>query len=200
MACITLGSKMPLFPPLAPGQSLLRHVQRDHTAPRAVSLEVFEIAADDPEKLPRKVRSQPRPKPTMHLHWALAPGYGRIESEEGKWFAAAKDAGLRDGALQLAARTPRDRCTLTRATRDFADSNPHFGMGAGPAALCCLAQGYGYKVTSAAVWAAYSETLKAAERAGKVAKMKGAIRKLASSFSNGASFVVQILHRELGLP
>jgi hypothetical protein len=120
--------------------------------------------------------------------------------EEGKWFAAAKDAGHLDVALHLASRTPCDPRTLTRAARDFAESNPQFAAGAGFAALDWLAQGYGYEVTSADVWAAYSETMKVAERAGKSAEMKDAIRKLASSHSDGANFVAQVLRRELGLP
>jgi hypothetical protein len=120
--------------------------------------------------------------------------------EEGKWFAAAKEAGHLDFALQRASRTPCDPRTLTRAVRDFAESNPQFAVGAGLAALDWLAQGYGYEVTSADVWAAYSETMKVAERAGKAAEIKGAIRKLASNYSGGGNFVAQVLHRELGLP
>src|SRR4029078_6492406 len=38
--------------------------------------------------------------------------------QEGKWFAAAKDAGLYDKAIALAQRTPCDLRTLTRAARD----------------------------------------------------------------------------------
>jgi hypothetical protein len=40
--------------------------------------------------------------------------------EEGKWFAAAKDARLYDLALDLARRSPCDPRTLVRAARDFA--------------------------------------------------------------------------------
>lgn len=48
----------------------------------------------------------------------LTPGH------EGKWFAAAKDAGLLDEAITLANRTPCDPRTLTRAARAFAEKNP----------------------------------------------------------------------------
>ena len=40
--------------------------------------------------------------------------------EEGKWFAAAKDAKLFDEAVALANARPCDPKTLTRAARDFA--------------------------------------------------------------------------------
>jgi len=51
--------------------------------------------------------------------------------DEGKWFAAAKDAGLFTEALALAGRTPCDPRTLTRAARDYAEKQPAFAVGAG---------------------------------------------------------------------
>ena len=56
----------------------------------------------------------------------LTPG------DEGKWFAAAKDARLFDEAAALANQTPCDPKTLTRAARDFADKNPAFAAYSGP--------------------------------------------------------------------
>ena len=76
--------------------------------------------------------------------------------DEGKWFAAAKEVGLYDEALALARRSPCDPKTLTRAARDFAEQKPAFAVGAGLAALHWLVQGYGYEITGADVWAAYS--------------------------------------------
>lgn len=120
--------------------------------------------------------------------------------DEGKWFAAAKDAGLFVEALALAQRRPCDPKTLTRAARDHADKHPTFTLGAGLLALHWLVQGYGYEITGADVWAAYSSTMKAAERAGKVAEAKESIRRMAASVSTGTTFVARILGRELGLP
>ena len=54
---------------------------------------------------------------------AASPG------EPGKWFAAAKDAGLFDLAIDLATTSPTDPRTLTRAARDFAQKQPEFGHG-----------------------------------------------------------------------
>lgn len=90
----------------------------------------------------------------------LTPG------DEGKWFAAAKDARLFDEAVALANRTPCDPKTLTRAARDFAEKNPAFAVEAGLAALRWLVQGYGYDITSTDVRAAYLHTLTAATNAG----------------------------------
>ncbi len=76
---------------------------------------------------------------------ATAPG------EEGKWFATAKDLKLYDLALELANRTPCDPKTLTRAARDYVDTEPAFALGSAMAALRWLSEGWGYEVP-AAMW------------------------------------------------
>jgi hypothetical protein len=119
--------------------------------------------------------------------------------DEGKWFAAAKDAGLYDEALALASRTPCDPKTLTRAARDYAEKQPAFAVGAGLLALYWLVQGYGYEITSAGVWDAYRSTLAAAERHGSGAEVKERVRRLVVAQGAGARFVTMVLGRELGL-
>lgn len=119
--------------------------------------------------------------------------------EEGKWFAAAKDAGLYEEALALASRTPCDPRTLTRAARDLAGEQPAFAVRAGLLALHWLIEGYGYEITGADVWAAYSETMKAAERGGSVPETRERIRRLVASETFGERFVRKILGRELGV-
>jgi len=109
--------------------------------------------------------------------------------DEGKWFAAAKDAGLYDDALALAGRTPCDPRTLTRAARDYADKQPAFAVGAGLLALHWLVLGYGYEITSADVLDAYRSTLAAAKSLGTVAQVQERIRKLVASDAKGERFV-----------
>ncbi len=118
--------------------------------------------------------------------------------DEGKWFAAAKEAGLYEEALALASRTPCDPKTLTRAARDLADDQPAFATQAGLLAIHWLVQSYGYEITGADVWAAYSSTLKAAEKNGAAAAVRERIKKMVGGESPGG-FVAQILGRELGL-
>lgn len=118
--------------------------------------------------------------------------------DEGKWFAAAKDAGLYDDALALASRTPCDPKTLARAARDFAEKQPAFAVGAGLLSLYWLVQGYGYEITGADVWDAYRATLTAAERHGSSAEVKERVRKLVATEQAGG-FVTKVLGRELGL-
>ncbi len=123
----------------------------------------------------------------------LTPG------DEGKWFAAAKDARLFDEAIALANRTPCDPKTLTRAARDFAETNPAFATEAGLAALRWLVQGHGYEITGTDVWAAYAHTTKAAGNAGRGDTIQARIRALIDSSGAHGGFVASIIGRELGL-
>jgi hypothetical protein len=54
-------------------------------------------------------------------------------------------------AIELANQSPCDPKTLTRAARDFIDTNPVFALEAGLAALRWLAKGYAYEVSGADV-------------------------------------------------
>jgi hypothetical protein len=117
---------------------------------------------------------------------------------EGKWFAAAKEAGLYEEGIALASRTPCDPKTLTRAARDLTEQQPAFAVGAGLLALHWLVQGYGYEITGADVWAAYSSTMKAAEKNGNVAEIRERVKELVAGERPGG-FVARILGREIGM-
>jgi hypothetical protein len=93
------------------------------------------VARKYPHKAPRDV---------------LADLVAATPGDEATWFAAAKEAGLHEEALDLARRTPCDPRTLTRAARDLAEARPAFAVGAGLLALHWLVQGYGYEITGAA--------------------------------------------------
>ena len=83
---------------------------------------------------------------------------------EGKWFAAAKDAGQFDVALELATRSPVDPRTLARAARDFATERPDFAVASGLAALRWISQGAGYDITGTDVLDVYTAVMQAAAR------------------------------------
>ena len=121
---------------------------------------------------------------------AVTPG------EEGKWFAAAKEAGYLDMAAELANQSACDPKTLTRAARDFVNKSPEFALKAGLAAMRWLAASYGYEVNGADVWAAYSHTMTAAEQVGRREEVRERIRALVAN----QGLVAQVLGRELGLP
>ena len=119
--------------------------------------------------------------------------------EEGKWFAAAKHAGLFDEAIAIANRSPCSPQTLTRAARDFAESNPAFAVEAGMAAVRWIADGYGYEITGLDVLNAYSYTMKAAENDGRAEEVDRRIRDLVARESPNVGFVRQVLDRQLAL-
>ena len=118
--------------------------------------------------------------------------------DEGKWFAAAKDAGLYEEAIALASRSPCDPKTLTRAARDLADTQPDFAVRVGLLALHWLTHGYGYDITSADVRAAYSSTMHAAERQGSVAETRERVKQLVANDTPGG-FLASVLRKDLGL-
>ncbi|ATB51305.1 hypothetical protein [Corallococcus macrosporus] len=117
--------------------------------------------------------------------------------EEGKWFAAAKDAGLYEEALGLARQTPCDPKTLTRAAQAFAKTQPAFALEAGLLALHWLVQGHGYEVTSLDVCDAYRATCEAAEQQGASAGARARIRALLAAGGPGRDFVAGALASEL---
>lgn len=127
----------------------------------------------------------------------LADLVASTPGEEGKWFAAAKDAGLQREALTLATRSPCDPRTLTRAARDHLDGAPEFALQAGFLALQWLARGHGYEITGADVWAAYEATLAAARKLGAEARVRQEVRALVSGNGAGAAFLGQVLGKEL---
>jgi len=117
--------------------------------------------------------------------------------EQGKWFAAAKDADLFDEAIELANSTPCSPQTLTRAARDYSASRPTFAVDAGIAALRWMAEGYGYEITSTDVLDAYSHTMKAAENAGRADETKRRVHELVAAETFGERFVTKVLQRHL---
>ena len=120
--------------------------------------------------------------------------------DEGKWFATAKDLKLYELALQLADQSPCEPKTLTRAARDFLESEPAFALGAAMAALRWLNEGWGYEVTTIDVVDAFDLALAAAERL-RIDNVLDQIRVLLDE-RQGASnaFVRQSLSRRLCTP
>ena len=86
----------------------------------------------------------------------------RQPGAQGKWFAAAKEAGLYELAIELVARSPADPRTLTRAAKDYAVERPQFALDAGMAALRWISLGHGYEITSLDVLDAYTALMQAA--------------------------------------
>jgi hypothetical protein len=118
---------------------------------------------------------------------------------EGKWFAAAKDAGLYEEAIELANRSPCDPKTLIRASRDAVTTRPQFAVEAGITALRWLVAGYGYEITGLDVWAAYDQCMKAADLAGCREQATARLRRIVEQDCQRDHYVLKILGPKLGI-
>ena len=134
-------------------------------------------------------KKYPDRSPDSILHDLVASSPGA----EGKWFAAAKDAGQLDLAASLAMRGPTDPRTLTRAARDFAQRKPEFAVACGTAALHWMAAGFGYEIAGSDVLDAYGALADAALATGMERDQLN--RRLRDQFAAvpGHSFVATVL-------
>lgn len=117
--------------------------------------------------------------------------------QEGKWFAAAKHAGLLELAIELANQSPGDPRTLIRAARDYAVEQPAFALSTGTIALRDMACGHGYEITGLDILDAYSAIMLAATAAGvPETEMKERIRALIAA-PQVSKFVSKVLAHHL---
>ena len=86
--------------------------------------------------------------------------------QEGKWFAAAKDLGNLQLALDLAFQGPCEPKTLNRAAEEHLEKHPGFAAGVAVASLKNLCAGHGYEPTTLDVRRAYDLAMQAAEKVG----------------------------------
>lgn len=106
----------------------------------------------------------------------------RTPGDEGKWFAAAKDAKLYDVALDLARKSPVDHRTLLRAVDDFAESQSGFALNCGLIALHWICAGRAYEATMGEVRAIFDGVMKAGEIAGCQDAAMDAVKKILAAF------------------
>ena len=113
--------------------------------------------------------------------------------QEGKWFAAAKDAGFLTEALALARTSPCDPRTLTRASRDFVSTAPDFALDVGLLALHWLVQGAGYEITSVDVVDAYRATVEAAIASSRLSEVVALVQQVLGAGGPRKDFVATTL-------
>lgn len=118
--------------------------------------------------------------------------------EEGKWFAAAKEARPYDLALDFARRSPCDPRTLARAARDFGERLPAFAVEAGVLSLHWIVEGHAYEVAGHEGLEVFSHTMRAAELNGALEKTRERIGQLAGRDTRDG-IVRRSLARELDL-
>ena len=134
-------------------------------------------------------------KPAEEILRDLVAGH---PGTEGKWFAAAKDAGLFEFAIELTTLNPTDIRTLIRAAKEFSGKHPDFSLSSGMAALRWIAKGECYEITGADVLDAYSTVMQAAAAAGiSEDQIKEQIRQLLLPSEVNGPFMAKILKYQL---
>lgn len=103
----------------------------------------------------------------------------KTRGDQGKWFAAAKDAGFLDIALECAELSGVDPSTLVRAARDFCDKEPRFAAVVGLLAIRHLLAGGGYDPQVSEAADAATHLLAAARQIGAVDWARAELGKLA---------------------
>lgn len=113
---------------------------------------------------------------------------------EGKWFAAAKDAGLLELAAGLASYSPTDPLTLSHAARDYAAKEPKFALAAGLSSLQWMARGYGYELIAMDVSQAYQAVLAAGRALGfSDEEIRNLVRAVVATPAATGNFVQRVL-------
>jgi hypothetical protein len=129
--------------------------------------------------------------PHMPRETILRDLFASQPGQEGKWFAAAKDAGFFEVAIELANRSPSDPRTLIRAARGYVAERPEFALAAGMTALRGIAKGWGYDITGIEVLDAYAAVMAAAGAASvDETVVKADVRALISESRGGGGELV----------
>jgi hypothetical protein len=115
--------------------------------------------------------------------------------DSGRWFAAAKDAGFLDLALEFATKGQTDPRTLSRASRDLLEKDARFCLQVGRLAIQRMLQGYGYELTGADVIDAYRRFMAAAEKLGVAAQARNDVRAIALKAKQGGAMFGDTLLR-----
>ena len=139
-----------------------------------------------------------RKYPQIEPKAVLADLVAGTPGDAGKWFAAAKSAGLLAEAAELARQNPCDPKTLTRAARDFAASNPEFARSVGLAALQWQLRGHGYELTAQDAVDALNHTLEAARHNGTEPDTVRSIQLLVDQYPRADRTIIALLRQRLG--
>jgi tetratricopeptide (TPR) repeat protein len=118
--------------------------------------------------------------------------------DPGRWFAAAKDAGHLDLALRFATTGRTDPKTLSRASRDFLESDPGFALRIGRLAVARILAGYGYEITALDLAGAVDHFLAAAERQGVSADAQADLGQMLAAHPETPSFYRAPIMRRIG--
>lgn len=122
--------------------------------------------------------------------------------QKGKWFAAAKDAGYLDIALECAQAGNSNPYTLLRATRDFRDKDPEFAVKVGVEAIVRLLTGdFAEPITASDIDTAYCSAAAVARNANLLPWFSAELSKriFPNSYRISPAFKKDIMNRLQGI-
>jgi hypothetical protein len=117
--------------------------------------------------------------------------------DPGRWFAAAKDAGHLDLALRFATTGRTDPKTLSRASRDFLESDPVFALRVGRLAVDRILAGHGYEITALDLAGAVENFLAAARRLDVESDAKNDLDRMLAAHPEAPSFFLALIQRHV---
>jgi hypothetical protein len=120
-----------------------------------------------------------------------------LSGDAGRWFAAAKDAGFLDLALQFAKSGQTEPRTLSRAARDRLPTDAVFCLRVGRLAIERVLDGFGYDLTGADVIEACDRFMAAAEKLGVTSDAKDDVARLAGKCPPQVAMFRDVLLRRL---
>ena len=116
--------------------------------------------------------------------------------DPGRWFAAAKEAGFLDLALEFATTGRTDPRTLSRALRDMLEQYAEFCLKVGRVAILRILEGYGYELTGSDVIDVYGRFMAAADKLGVAAHARNDVLAIATKAQEkGAAFAATLIRR-----
>jgi hypothetical protein len=114
----------------------------------------------------------------------------RMSCEPGRWFAAAKDAGFLDLALEFARTGRTDPRTLSRASRDLLENDDRFSLEVGRLALQRMLEGYGYELTGMDIIETYEHFMAAAQTLGIASEARADLLAMATKQRGAAGDIL----------
>jgi len=117
--------------------------------------------------------------------------------DPGRWFAAAKSDGHLDLALKFAEMGCTEPRTLSRASRDFLNSEPLFAFRVGRLAIERILAGDGYEITALDLLRACDHFLAAASHLGVAAEAKQELAQTVASYPDAPSLFRGVVSRRL---
>jgi hypothetical protein len=107
--------------------------------------------------------------------------------DPGKWFAAAKNEGELSMALELARKGRTEPRALSRAARDFLNSEPLFAFQVGRLAIERILAGSGYEITALDLLTACDNFVAAASRLGMSPEAKRELAEIVARYPEAPS-------------